>query len=466
MLGRGCYCWRIDFGWVVLSNDLGALPGGIRIAYDIKPPRVVGLPGAVLSSLNGVIGSGIFALPALLFAAAGTFSPVAILIFAALYGCVLAVVAKLASVFRQSGGQQLYAEHAFGPAVGFQVGWFSLVVNMAGAAANFHVMVSYLAAIFPFFADPMIRLVTIAALVMVFTGICVSGTTRALSAIAVGTVLKLAPVAFLVVVGFAQNGVPSAVALPQFSEFESAALLLAYAFSGCDVALYAAGETKQPRRTVPRALFITLIGVALFYATIMLAYSVSSPDLSALDTPLATMGESLMGPMGGLLVSLAAIFSIATFQLNVFVAVPRVAFAMGRRGLLPQIFAYVSTRFETPVVSIIAFSGVVAALALSGTFEILAVLVVSVEQLGFVTSIGALIVMWRRGDAGLRETMDARWLVIVLVAIAYIGWLMSQLEPISLSYMGVMVGVGFALYFASKSTAVKQDGIDLPEGRA
>ncbi|MEO1489185.1 MAG: amino acid permease, partial [Pseudomonadota bacterium] len=103
-------------------------------------------------------------MPALLFAAAGTFSAIAILIFACLYGSVLAVIAKLSTVFRQSGGAQLYAEHAFGPAVGFQVGWFSLAVNMAGAAASFHVLVSYLAAIFPFFGDPDIRLITIAVL--------------------------------------------------------------------------------------------------------------------------------------------------------------------------------------------------------------------------------------------------------------------------------------------------------------
>lgn len=427
---------------------------------------MVGLPGAVLSSLNGVIGSGIFALPALLFAAVGSFSPFAILIFAGLYGSVLAVVAKLASVFQQSGGHQLFAEHAFGPAIGFQVGWFSLVVNMAAAAGSIHVLVSYLAAIFPFFDDPNIRLITIAALIVMFTAISASGTKRALGAIAVGTVLKLTPVVVLVIVGFAQNGIPASVELPKFEQFESAALLIAFAFSGCDLAVYAAGETKEARKTVPRALLGTLIGVALFYATILLAYSVSTADPTALDTPLAAMGDTLLGPTGSLLVSLAAIFSIATFQLNLFTIVPRIAYAMGRRGLLPQVFAFVSQRFQTPLVAIAAFAGTVAALSLSGTFEIMAVLAVSVEQLGFLTTIGALIVMWRRGEAGLRDTMDARWLVIIPVAIGYIGWLMSQLEPISVLYMAVMVAIGLALYFASKGTAVKQDKIELPEARA
>lgn len=411
------------------------------------------------------MGSGIFALPALLFAAAGTFSPIAILIFAGLYGSVLAVVAKLSTVFRQSGGAQLYTEHAFGPAVGFQVGWFSMAVNMAGAAANFHVLISYLAAIFPFFDDPAIRLTTIALLIAVFATISVSGAARSIGAIAVGTVLKLSPILLLIVVGFAQNGLPTDITLPTFSEFESIALLLAFAFSGCDVAVYAAGETKNPRKTMMRALFTNLAGVALFYALVQLAYSATAPDPSQVDIPLAAMGEKLLGPTGSLLVSLAAIFSIATFQINVFFLVPRLAYGMGRRGLLPHIFAYVSPRFKSPVVAIASFAGFVGALALSGTFEILAVLVVSVEQLGFLAVIGALIVMWRRGDAGLRQSMGARWLIIIPVALGYIAWLMSQLSPISLRYMVIMVGMGVALYTLSRGSAVRQEEIELPDMR-
>lgn len=435
------------------------------MSYDEKPPRVVGLGGAILNSLNGVVGSGIFALPALLFAAAGTFSPIAILLFAGLYGSVLAVVAKLSTVFRQSGGAQLYTEHAFGPAVGFQVGWFSLATNIAGAAANFHVLVSYLAAVFPFFDNSIVRLVTMGLLALTFMAISMSGAARSIEAIAVGTVLKLSPILALIVVGFWQNGVPLEVALPAFSEFESIALLLAFAFSGCDIAVYAAGEAKEPRKTMMRALLMNLAGVAVFYALVQLAYSATAPDPSQVDIPLAAMGEKLLGPTGALMVSLAAIFSITTFQINVFYLVPRLAYGMGRRGLLPHIFAYTSPRFQSPVVAIGFYGAFVTGLALSGTFELLAVLVVSVEQLGFMAVIGALIVMWKRNDAGLRETMDARWAIIIPVAIGYIVWLMSQLSAVSVVYMGVMVAIGLALYFASKRAAVKQEGIDLPEGR-
>ncbi len=412
-----------------------------------------------------MVGSGIFALPALLFAAAGTFAPYALLVFACFYGCVMAVIAKLSTIFRQSGGAQLYAQHAFGPAIGFQAGWLALATNMIGASANFHVLVSYLAAVFPFFADPMVRLVTIAALIILFTAISMSGTTRSVGAIKLGTVLKLAPLLALCVLGIAQNGFPSEVSLPVFSEIEAIALLLAFAFSGADVAVAAAGETKEPRRTLMRAIFLNLGGIAIIYALVMWAYIAIGPDPANVDTPLAAAAEKVMGPSGTLMISIAAIFSVATFQLNVFVAIPRIAYGMARRGLMPHFLAYVSPRFETPIAAIAAYGGVVALLALSGSFTILATLMVSVEQILFASSITALIVMWRRNDAGLRQSMGARWLIIIPIAIFFVLWLFSQVPWDTVFPTLAFVGFGFVLHAVSRSRAVAQDGIELPKGR-
>ncbi|MEL6877827.1 MAG: APC family permease [Pseudomonadota bacterium] len=452
---------------IALANTIGvAFQGGRTIGYDKKPPRAIGLVGATVINLNSVVGSGIFALPALLFAAAGTFSPFALLIFACLYACIMAVIAKLSTIFRQSGGAQLYAQHAFGPMVGFQAGWFGLTANMAGASANFHVLVSYMAAIFPFFDDPAIRLATIAALILFFTAISASGTSRSIRAIELGTVLKLAPLLLLIVLGFTFNGVPTDVSLPVFSEIEAIALLIAYAFSGADVAVAAAGETKEPRKTLMRAIFINLGGVAIFYALVQWAYIAIAPDPAEVNVPLAAAGKALLGPAGSLMISLAAIFSVATFQLNAFVAIPRIAYGMARRGLLPHVVAYVSPRLETPIVAIGAYGAIIALLALSGSFTILATLMVSVEQVLFSSSILALIVMWWRNDAGLRDTMGARWLLIMPVAIGLVAWLFSQVPADTIvSTLGFLI-VGFVLYFLSKRAGVAQDDIELPEGRA
>ena len=436
------------------------------MSTDVKPPRVVGMAGALIVGFNGVVGSGIFALPALLFVAAGTFSPFAILVFACLYATVIAVVAKLSTVFRQSGGHQLYAEHAFGPVVGFQIGWFSLVASMSGAAANFHVLVSYLAAIFPVFEIPAVRLATILALIVFFTAISISGTARSIKVLMLGTFLKFVPIIVLCLFGLIQNGVPSDVTLPTFSKFESIALLLAFAFSGCDSAVLAAGEVKNPRKMLFGSLFANLALVAIFYALIQLAYVAVAPDPSAIDRPIAAMGADLFGPSGSLAVSIAVIFSIATLLLNVFVVVPRIAYGMARRGVLPHIFSYVSPRFKTPAVAIAGFGTIVAALSLSGGFTMLATLLVSIEQLVYLTVTAALIVMWKRREAGLRDTLGLGWAFIILAAIGYMTWLLSQLSLGDALNTGVIVLIGLVLYTLSRRAGVKQDDIELPASQA
>ena len=346
------------------------------------------------------------------------------------------------------------------------MGLFGVASNTAGSAANFHVLLAYLAAVFPFFADPTIKLATIAVLVLAFTGLSISGTVRSINTIAVGTVLKLFPLVGLCLLGFAQNGIPTDVALPQFTEVESIALLLAFAFSGADVATVAAGETKNPRATIMRGIFINLAGVAVFYALVQLAYIAIGPDPAEIDSPLAAAAALVLGPMGALAISLAVIFSVATFQLNVFVAIPRIIYGMARRGLLPNVLAYVSPRFQTPAAAIGLYGVIIGGLALSGTFQSLAVLLVSADQILFTSSIAALIVMWWRNDGGIADHMDARWWVIVPVAIGIVGWLYLQIPLSALGAVAVVIAVGVVLYALSIRSAVVHEEIDLPERRA
>lgn len=104
-----------------------------------EPPRVVRTAGAVLLNLNGMVGAGIFALPALLYLNIGSFAPIAVLLFAIPIACVAAIIAKLSTLFERSGGGQLYAETALGKFAGFQAGWLTICASTTGRAANFHV---------------------------------------------------------------------------------------------------------------------------------------------------------------------------------------------------------------------------------------------------------------------------------------------------------------------------------------
>ncbi|MBT8431955.1 MAG: APC family permease [Altererythrobacter sp.] len=417
------------------------------------PPRAIGLGGAVLININAAIGAGIFALPALLYAGAGNFAPLAIIGFAFAYACLAGVFAKLSTMFEQSGGPQLYAEHVFGRFVGFQVGWFVVCANFAGRAANFHVLVSYLAALFPVFGGEIARPLTVVGLIALTTLASVIGTRRAIGAMWVGTALKLVPILLLAGYGLIANGLPATVSVPDFGEVESVILLIAYAFSGVGVAMISAGETKAPTTTIYHSIFLSLGFVTLLYVLIQLAYSATVIEQADPDVPLAAMGEALFGQTGVTMISFAAIFSIATNQLAGFVVIPRILFGMGRRGLLPPVFAHVSQRFETPSVAITFFGAVVAVLAASGTFAELATMLVAAEQIFIGACILALIILWRRGEGNIAQAMGPRWIAIIAVAIVLTIWLTAQVPLDAALSTGLLAGVGTLLYFLARANS-------------
>ena len=105
--------------------------------------RDIGRLGFAAININGVIGAGIFGLPAIAAARAGDFSPWLILICGVLILTVVLAFARAASLVRETGGMIVYASHAFGPFVGFQTGWLGLASRMTAMGANTNLLVTY-----------------------------------------------------------------------------------------------------------------------------------------------------------------------------------------------------------------------------------------------------------------------------------------------------------------------------------
>jgi amino acid transporter len=288
-----------------------------------KPPRVVGKLGATLMSVNGMIGAGIFALPAILYAEVGNFAPWMFLIFGTLYATGILISARLSNMFRSSGGPQLWAQVAFGPFVGFQVGWIMVLAMAAGRAATLYVLVSYLAVIFPVFLDSVWRVTALAFLLLAMTWLTIWGMKKSVGGLAIGTVLKVTPILVLCLLAFASGGIATEFTLPRFGAFESVALLVYFAYSGANSSAYSAGELKNPRRDLPITMLTSLAVIIMFYMAVQWAYIAAGAPQSVGDTtPLSAAAGSVMGDGGALLLSLAAIFSIATNCLSFYIAGP------------------------------------------------------------------------------------------------------------------------------------------------
>jgi amino acid transporter len=418
----------------------------------LAPPRTVGFWGTALFQVNGMIGSGIFALPAVLVAAVGSFAPWLMILGGIVFLPLVLVFAWLSARFDGTGGPVLYGKAAFGSFAGFQAGWGRYAAGTVALAANTHVMVSYFAAIFPWLEGPTATTGAVVAVILVLTLINILGMRSSVATLGVLTVLKLVPLGIVVLAALVGGFASQPIVLPEFGQAESVILLLFYAFTGFESATVPAGELRDPKRDLPRVLVAMLAGVTAIYALVIWAYMTIAPEEGADTNALAGAAEVALGPWGALLVVLGAGFSIAANNFTSLVVIPRLAFGMAQQGMLPGWFERVNRRFLSPANSI-AFYGLLAALfAVWGGFAVLAAASTLTRMLTYVISAAALPAIERREGA-----LNTVHLAVAILAILASVWIASHADATAWTMFGTLMAAGTLLYFiASRSWRLRR----------
>jgi APA family basic amino acid/polyamine antiporter len=416
--------------------------------------RDIGPVGSAMLSFNGIVGAGIFALPATLHLQFGSFSPWLFPIFGVLVLLIAIPFARLAALFSSSGGPVAYAA-AFGPAACFQVGWLYFVARSAALAANANVFAAYAAALWPPLATPVGRGLTIVALTGLATWVNVVGVRRAVRVLDGLTLLKALPLVLLAGAGLAAAGaVPAPGPLPEFGAFEAAALVTLYAFIGFENSVVPAGETRSPERTVPRALIATVALTACLYFLVQLAYVAVMPAGGEPEAPLAAMAGELIGPVGVVILGVTALASIAGNLLGAVISTPRITFALAEKGLLPAWFAAVSQRWQTPANSVLFMGALVTGLALTGSFVWLAVVSTLARLFVYGASIAALPAQRRR----LGRPVGLLLYATVVGGLAICLWAGAQSKSESWLMLGALLAAGLVLYaLAARGRASSRD---------
>jgi len=337
--------------------------------------RRIGLGGSILLSFNGVLGGAIFALPAILAGDFGNFSPWLFPLVALVSLLIIVPFAKSAAAFPESGGPAAYGA-VFGRFTGFELGWIYYIARTAAFAANANVLAAYCARWWPGADQGLARGAVILTVCGVLAAVNIAGTKRALRLLGGLTFLKAVPLLIAAIAAIALSfPLPAPGPLPEFSQLETGALLVFYAFVGFENGVVPAGETKRPESNLPRAILVTIGATTLLYFLVQLAFVAALPGGGTDDkAPLIDLGQWLAGPIGAMVLTLAAIASLSGNLHGIMTSTSRVTYALAARGDLPRWFASVHPRFVTPANSI-AFLGVLAAaLALIGTYVWLAVI--------------------------------------------------------------------------------------------
>jgi amino acid transporter len=382
----------------------------------------------VAVAVNGIIGAGIFGLPSKVFGLTGATSLVAYFVCAVVVTLIILCFAEVGSRYTGTGGPYLYAREAFGPVIGFEVGWMMWLARLTAFAANCNLFVEYLSYFWPSAKIGSLRAIVIISVVVLLTIVNVVGVRNAAVVGDVFTIAKLIPIILFIGAGlfFIQPENFTGTVQPSFDDFSTSVLLLVYAFTGFEFASIPGGEVRDPRRDLPLAILTGIGVVTVLYLFIQVICIGTLPELAGSTKPLADAGARFLGAVGGSIISLGAMISIIGNLIGILLVAPRLTYAMADDGQLPKILSATHRRFHTPHVSILLSAALMLVLTLSGTF-IQSVTISTIARLvAFTATCAALPVLRRRQDAPPALFRVAFGPVVAVAALLLTVWLLSQ----------------------------------------
>ncbi len=411
--------------------------------------------------INSVIGAGIFVLPARAFGLIGSYSLIAFVICAFVVALIILCFAEVSSRFTETGGPYLYARTAFGPTVGFQVGWMNWLARISAYATNCNLLVVYLSFFWPAANNGWRRAAIITGLTLILTAINYLGVRDAALTSNIFMVAKLLPLILFIATGlfFLTPANFSLGAAPGYGSFSTAVLLLVYAFTGFENATVPTGEIVNPRRNLPLAILIALTIVTVIYILIQAVSIGTLAELGKTERPLADAARIFLGPIGASIIAAGAITSIiGNLNVNLLTS-PRIPFAMSSRGELPQILSKVHSKFHTPHVAIIVSAALMLALTLSSSLIYALTVSTIARLLAYAATCVALPTLRHKQDAPPAHFTIPGGTAISVVAVLLSIWLLSNSTYNEARDSAIAIAAGFVIYFLYRSFAHRNPSV-------
>ncbi len=447
------------------SSREPALPeshGGVS-----KLARQIGLFDATMLVMGGIVGSGIFINP---YVVAQRVHTPALIIGVWAGGGIIALLgafiyAELADRLPAVGGQYAYLREAFHPALGFAYGWVLLLVIQTGGMAAVTV--------------------TFARYFLELTGLSVSEKAIGMAALAILTLInclgvklgsrvqsvlmlcKIAGIGVLVAAGLLLLHRPHPLRTSLMDSHEPAQLLSAigtalvpvlFAYGGYQTANFVAGEIRNPRTNLSRALVLGVAGVIVLYVGVNFANvrALGPHALAATTVPATDTMRIALGQAGVTFIGFAIAVSSVGFLSQSILTAPRVYFAMAEDGLFFRSMAAVNARTRVPAVAIVAQSVWTAVILLAGRYEQILNYVISMDLL-FMGLTAACLFVFRSRErtsppAGDRRNNGYRMpghpvttLIFIVAAWGVVATTIYQFPANSLIGMGILA-LGFPVY--------------------
>ena len=335
-----------------------------------------------------IIGASIFVQPSEVSRAVPTLAGMLLVwvVAGALTWFGASICGELSSAFPRTGGVYVFLHEMFSPAAGFLWGWAMFWSMHSGIIAAIAVVVARYSIGGAPAGDARIRAIAVAAIVGL-SAINYFGV-RPGSAVQTGlTLTKVVAIAVLLALlaGFGASHAPARAGAIDPRGFLKALVAGLFAFGGWHMVTYAAEETREPSRTIPRALMLGIAVVVVVYLALNAAYLCVLPldRVLASDRLAADAASAVAGPKAAAAISTLVVISALGAMSGIILAGPRVYYAMARDGLLFAWMGAIHPRFKSPHAAIMAQALWSSVLVLTDSYRALFTRVVYTEWIFF-----------------------------------------------------------------------------------
>lgn len=341
--------------------------------------RKIGVSGLSANIINTIVGAGIFTLPAIVATDLGSSSIIAYLFCGLLVALVMLCFAEIGSKINDPGGVYTYIQSSFGPYFGFLTAILFIVSTISADAAVTNAIAELLSSVYPIFKSRIVKTVFSFVIFLGLGYINFIGVKESIRFIKIITIVKLTPLLLLIIFSWGEMTTDFIIIknIPSFSQIGKTALILFFAFQGAESALSVNGEVINPKKNIPKAIFISITSILVLYIFIQtIAQGVLGPKLiNYTENPLSQVAHHLIGPIGFTILTVGAGISMLGYLSSEVLGIPRVMHKAAKDNTIPlKALSAIHPKFNTPYISVIVYCAIAFVFSLLGSFQELAII--------------------------------------------------------------------------------------------
>jgi len=417
---------------------------------------------ATMINAGGIIGSGIFMVPAtvaLYTASSSLFFMVWILGgIVSLFGALS--VAELGAAMPKAGGQYVYLNEAYGPVWGYLYGWSAVaVINTASMAAVGVAFAEYLK-FFYTISDLAVKEIAIFSIILL-TIINIVDVKSGARFQNIFTFAKLGAILGVILLGLFLEGGSTQNFSPLFTDRPPLSLIgplglamvaVLWTFDGWIFVTYVAGEVKNPERNIPLSLILCMVIVVTVYLALntVLVYVLGFDQMIGSELVMADAASKFIGGKGAAIVTIIILISLIGANNGFILTSARINYAMARDNRFFKQAAFIHPKFQSPANALIIQCIWACLLTFTGTFNQLITYIIFASWIFYGMSAGAVIILRKKKPDMDRpyKTPFYPWIPIIFILFAIFLTVNTILEAPRDAAIGTgIILAGLPLYY-------------------